>query len=161
MFVVRDGWMRRRGDGNINYSEDCYKCDRRRLNVRGGGRLQKFKSQRGFGEKLPDNWWRNSIIPSSASDEVRPRIDTDRAERLRRKHCDWKIEVGVVRCRMTPYQQPSRPARARPIPGARNVFTEVRVFHTLPLWPLLRQRGPHTRPANRVPFLSHTNIYNL
>lgn len=88
----------RRGNNcNINYSGDRrYKCDRGRLNVRGGGRLQKFESQRGFGKKLSDNWWRDSIIPSSASDEVRPRIDRNRAERLRRKHRDWKIEVGAT-----------------------------------------------------------------
>lgn len=88
----------RRGNCNINYSENCNKCDRgQQLNVRGGGRrLQKFESQRGFGKKLSDNWWWDSIIPSSASDEVRPRIDTNRAERLRRKHCDWKIEVGTA-----------------------------------------------------------------
>lgn len=89
----------RRGNNycDINYSEDrCYKCDRGRLNIRGGGRLQKFESQRGFGKKLSDNWWRDSIIPSSASDEVRPRIDRNREERLRRKHRDWKIEVGAT-----------------------------------------------------------------
>lgn len=138
-------------NGDINYSEDNrYKCDRGRLNVRGGRRLQKFESQRGFGKKLSDNWWRDSIIPPSASDEVRPRIDKNRAERLRRKHCDWKIEVGA-----SSSDDPLPPARSSTLFHT----TTTHGARTTPSWPI-----PTARNVSRkllLVFIFSTSQYYL